>query len=84
MYMFLNLVLALLAQSVLAFPSVFSHDQKRWGQQYEETNQLGATASESSVCSRIGVDLIKDGGNAADAVSTQLPPPIITQRRAID
>ena len=65
--MFLSLVLASLA---LGFPSVFSHDEKRWGQQYEEEDQLGATASESSVCSRIGVNLIKDGGNAADAVSS--------------
>ncbi|KAK7994633.1 gamma-glutamyltranspeptidase [Apiospora marii] len=30
--------------------------------------KLGAVASESSVCSRIGVDLLKDGGNAADAL----------------
>lgn len=36
--------------------------------QYEETDKLGAVASESSVCSRIGVDLIKAGGNAADAL----------------
>lgn len=30
--------------------------------------QLGAVASESDICSRIGVDLLKAGGNAADAV----------------
>ena len=60
-----SLVLALLTQSVLASPSI-----KRWGEQHEEKDQLGAVASESSVCSRIGVDLIKDGGTAADAVST--------------
>ncbi len=30
--------------------------------------RLGAVASESSVCSRIGVDLLEAGGNAADAV----------------
>lgn len=36
--------------------------------QYEETDKLGAVASESSVCSRIGVDLIKIGGSAADAL----------------
>jgi len=35
----------------------------------EDGGRLGAVASESSICSRIGVDLIKDGGNAADAVS---------------
>ena len=36
--------------------------------QYEENDKLGAVASESSVCSRIGVDLIKAGGSAADAL----------------
>jgi len=29
----------------------------------------GAVASESEVCSQIGIDTLKDGGNAADAVS---------------
>jgi gamma-glutamyltranspeptidase/glutathione hydrolase len=32
-------------------------------------DHLGAVASESSICSRIGIDLLKKGGNAADAVS---------------
>jgi len=31
--------------------------------------KLGAVASESSICSRHGVDILKIGGNAADAVS---------------
>jgi hypothetical protein len=31
-------------------------------------DHLGAVASESSVCSEIGIDLLKAGGNAADAV----------------
>lgn len=35
----------------------------------EDGGRLGAVASESSICSRIAVDLIEDGGNAADAVS---------------
>lgn len=30
--------------------------------------KLGAVASESSVCSHIGTDLLEKGGNAADAV----------------
>lgn len=34
---------------------------------------LGAVASESSVCSQIGIDVLKEGGNAADAVSSILP-----------
>lgn len=29
----------------------------------------GAVASESDICSRIGINTIQDGGNAADAVS---------------
>ncbi|KAL8963214.1 MAG: hypothetical protein Q9183_005039 [Haloplaca sp. 2 TL-2023] len=37
-------------------------------QQHNETNKLGAAASESAVCSKIGVDLLTDGGNAADAL----------------
>ena len=32
-------------------------------------NKLGAVASENKVCSQIGIDLLKAGGNAADAVS---------------
>ena len=66
MFQVTNLVLALLAQSVLASP--FSA-KKQWPREHEEKDKVGAVASESSVCSRIGVDLIKDGGNAADAVS---------------
>jgi gamma-glutamyltranspeptidase len=32
--------------------------------------KLGAAASESSVCTNIATDVLKDGGNAADAVSS--------------
>ena len=35
-------------------------------------NKLGAVASENKVCSQIGIDLLKAGGNAADAVSLSL------------
>lgn len=31
-------------------------------------NHLGAVASESNICSHIGIDLLKQGGNAADAL----------------
>ena len=36
----------------------------------ERTNhdRLGAVASENRICSQIGIDLIKAGGNAADAL----------------
>ena len=30
----------------------------------------GAVASESKICSNIGIDLLQQGGNAADAVSS--------------
>ena len=33
------------------------------------TDRLGAVASENKICSHIGIDLLKTGGNAADAVS---------------
>ena len=33
-----------------------------------EDGKLGAVASESKICSNIGIDLLKAGGNAADAV----------------
>jgi gamma-glutamyltranspeptidase/glutathione hydrolase len=29
---------------------------------------LGAVASESSICSKIGTDILKEGGNAADSL----------------
>lgn len=31
-------------------------------------DQLGAVASESDICSRVGTELLKLGGNAADAM----------------
>lgn len=31
-------------------------------------DKLGAVASESATCSKVGIDLLKEGGNAADAV----------------
>ena len=49
--------------------SIPNSEHRRDVRQYHENDKLGAVASESSVCSRIGVDLIKAGGNAADAVS---------------
>lgn len=31
-------------------------------------NKLGAVASESSICSQIGIDVLEAGGNAADSM----------------
>lgn len=33
-----------------------------------EHNKLGAVASENSICSNIGIDILKIGGNAADSL----------------
>ena len=33
------------------------------------TDRLGAVASENKICSQIGIDLLKTGGNAADEVN---------------
>lgn len=55
--------LALLSQvSSFALPEI-SDLQTR-----QATASKGAVASESDICSRIGVQLIEDGGNAADAL----------------
>lgn len=34
----------------------------------EDGNKLGAVASESSICSNIGIDMLRVGGNAADSL----------------
>ena len=65
LYLGLALILGQLTVSWITPPT----PQKRNGGQYEVKDKRGAVASESSVCSHIGIDLIKDGGNAADAVS---------------
>lgn len=46
--------------------------QDRWGRwkthQHQGNGTLGAVASESAICSRIGTDMLQQGGNAADAL----------------
>ena len=55
--------------AILAFAGHFSSALPgSTSQQHEVQDKLGAVASESSVCSQIGVGLIKEGGNAADAL----------------
>ena len=51
----------LLASSVYASPKLDDA-------QYHEKADHGAVASESAVCSKIGIELLKQGGNAADAL----------------
>ena len=65
------LVLALLFGQLVSCWAPPASVHKRGGEQYEAKDKQGAVASESSVCSHIGIDLIKDGGNAADAVSRE-------------
>lgn len=36
---------------------------------WREYDKLGAVASESSICSDIGTDMLKAGGNAADSMA---------------
>lgn len=36
--------------------------------QFKHHDKNGAVASEASECSRVGIELLKEGGNAADAV----------------
>lgn len=65
MRLLLTLAFASLAQ--LARGHTFSPNSTEHAPfRYHDKN--GAVASEASECSRIGVDLIKEGGNAADAV----------------
>lgn len=42
-------------------------------QPYWEKLDHGAVACESKICTQVGVDLLKAGGNAADAVRYILP-----------
>jgi len=50
---------------VLTFSTFFLKFVSSW--ETEEDNN-GAVASESAVCSEIGIDLLQRGGNAADAL----------------
>ncbi len=52
---------AIIPQHALTSPS--SHRAK---------DKVGAVASESNICSHIGIDVLKLGGNAADAVSASI------------
>jgi gamma-glutamyltranspeptidase / glutathione hydrolase len=55
---FLSSLLLLRAVSALPNPDLVTHK-----------GETGAVASESSVCSKIGIDMLKLGGNAADALT---------------
>lgn len=49
------------------------HDRKCGGHVGFEPGKLGAVASENAICTRHGTDMLRMGGNAADAVSAYCP-----------
>jgi gamma-glutamyltranspeptidase/glutathione hydrolase len=68
----------ILVITVIHLPDVLSspveglarHDSRRASAiRTIEEGKLGAVASESAICSRHGTEILKLGGNAADAVS---------------
>lgn len=81
MYRFLRNTLSLsfiLVLALIHLPDVLSsplepsaHYDSRSANTVEhfEEGKLGAVASESAICSRHGTEMLKIGGNAADAVS---------------
>lgn len=58
-------------------PAALAPPQNFLAHQIQQTNndRLGAVASENKVCSQIGIDLLKAGGNAADAVGSRTSSP---------
>jgi gamma-glutamyltranspeptidase/glutathione hydrolase len=49
-----------------------------------EEGKLGAVASESAICSHHGTEMLKKGGNAADAVRGSLGLPLAYRRPLSD
>lgn len=56
------------AAALLLASNLPAHAQQGSYPLEDEPPKLGAVACESSVCSRIGTDLLKQGGNAVDAI----------------
>lgn len=54
---------------LFAFVALTSGVQRPLGDGLATNGRHGAVASESTTCSQIGINLMKAGGNAADAVS---------------
>lgn len=65
MRLLVTFALASLAQCFLGH--IYSSNSTK-PRHFRHRDKNGAVASEASECSRIGVELIKVGGNAADAV----------------
>lgn len=62
------LLLTRLPAFVLLFNALFTTAVLSDTASHQECDNHGAVASESSVCSKIGINLLKHGGNAADAL----------------
>jgi gamma-glutamyltranspeptidase/glutathione hydrolase len=58
----------LVAAGLLTLQSAFANPIAVGGRSKLEAGHLGAVASESEICSHIGVELLRKGGNAADAL----------------
>ena len=74
-YLFTVVVLLALSAYYLIFGTFFplnclSYDSTT--RQENATDRKGGVASQSALCSRIGLSVLERGGNAADAVSRQL------------
>ncbi|OTB16399.1 hypothetical protein K445DRAFT_317370 [Daldinia sp. EC12] len=67
------LLLLLAVAPSAALPSQWQQNEQVVLQQHSTSGKRGAVASESKICSQIGIDLLDQGGNAIDAfIGTQL------------
>ena len=62
------LILVVLSTFVQSHDVVKLEARRHKNSTEDRAPKLGAVASESAVCSRIGTNLLEKGGNAADAV----------------
>ena len=66
------LVILMISMYVVTYTVWIPFAGKAKGHSGTEAAKLGAVASESSICSGIGMEMLKMGGNAADAVGGSL------------
>jgi len=62
-------ILSAILSSVVQGHAIAQLEARRHGNFSDpDHDKLGAVASESAVCSKVGIELLEKGGNAADAV----------------